>query len=80
MQLHGALLAADASAATEAAAVSAEAATAVSGEGAAAAAAASAVAAAANPLMELDEAERALYLQAQIMSEVRRALDTVWLT
>lgn len=66
-----ALLAADATTATEAAAASAEAAAGVTSEGAAAAAL-SAVTAAANPLMQLDEAERALYLQAQIMSEVGR--------
>lgn len=67
--LTGALLAADATTATESAAASAEAAAGVTSEEAAAAAL-SAVTAAANPLMQLDEAERALYLQAQIMSEV----------
>lgn len=70
ISVTGAVLAADASTATEAAAATAEAAAGVTSE-AAAAAALSAVTAAANPLMQLDEAERALYLQAQIMSEVR---------
>jgi 3-oxoacyl-(acyl-carrier-protein) synthase len=69
IRLTGALLAADATTATEAAAASAEAAAGVTSEEAAAAAL-SAVTSAANPVMQLDEAERALYLQAQIMSEV----------
>jgi 3-oxoacyl-(acyl-carrier-protein) synthase len=65
----GALLAADATTAAEAAAAVAEAAAGVTSEEAAAAAL-SAVTAATNPLMQLDESERAMYLQAQIMSEV----------
>jgi hypothetical protein len=69
LALTGALLAADAATATEVAAATAEAAAGVTSKGAAAAAL-SAVTAAANPLLQLDEAERALYLQAQIMSEV----------
>lgn len=68
LSVTGALLAADATTATEAAATIAEAAAVVTSE---AAAALSAVTAAANPLLQLDEAERGLYLQAQIMSEVR---------
>jgi 3-oxoacyl-(acyl-carrier-protein) synthase len=70
ISVTGAMLAADATTATEAAAATAEADAGVTSE-AAAAAALSAVTAAANPLTQLDEAERALYLQAQIMSEVR---------
>lgn len=70
LSVTGALLAADATTATEAAATIAEAAAGVTSE-AAAAAALSAVTAAANHLLQLDEAERGLYLQAQIMSEVR---------
>lgn len=71
LSLVGALLAADASTATEAAAAHAEAAAGVTDEVTAAAAALSAVTASTNPLLQLDEDERGLYLQAQIMSEVR---------
>jgi 3-oxoacyl-(acyl-carrier-protein) synthase len=70
INLTGAMLAADATTATEAAAASAEAAAGVTNEEAAAAAL-NAVTAATDPLLQLDEGERALYLQAQIMSEVR---------
>lgn len=70
INVTGAMLAADATTATEAAAASAEAAAGVTSEEAAAAAL-NAVTAATNPLLQLDEGERALYLQAQIMSEVR---------
>jgi 3-oxoacyl-(acyl-carrier-protein) synthase len=70
INLTGATLAADATTATEAAAASAEVAAGVTSEEAAAAAL-DAVTAATNPLLQLDEGERALYLQAQIMSEVR---------
>jgi hypothetical protein len=67
VRLSGAVLAADAVAAAEVAAVSAPQVAAVD-EGVAAA---SIVAAATNPLAELDDTERTLFLQAQIMSEVR---------
>lgn len=72
--LCGAVLAADAIAAAEAAAAAIQptlaGSSAAAQEAAAAAAASSAVAAISNPLIQLDEAERSLYLQAQIMSEV----------
>lgn len=73
LSMVGAVLAADATTATEAAAATAEAAAGVTSEEAAAVAL-SAVTAAANPLLQLDEAERGLYLQAQIMSEVREVV------
>lgn len=77
ISITGALLAADASTATEAAAATAEAAAGITSEDAAAAAL-NAVTAATNPLIQLDEAERTLYLQAQIMSEVSVATTAFW--
>lgn len=75
ISVRGAVLAADAVAAAEAAAAASQpalaAGTPAAQEAAAAAAASTAVAAVSNPLMQLDEAERGLFLQAQIMSEVR---------
>jgi hypothetical protein len=72
--MRGGVLAADAVAAAEAAAAASQpalaAGTPAAQEAAAAAAASTAVAAVTNPLMQLDEAERGLFLQAQIMSEV----------
>jgi hypothetical protein len=74
IRMRGAVLAADAVAAAEAAAAASQpalaAGTPAAQEAAAAAAASTAVAAVSNPLMQLDEAERSLFLQAQIMSEV----------
>jgi hypothetical protein len=74
ISMRGGVLAADAVAAAEAAAAASQpalvAGTPAAQEAAAAAAASTAVAAVTNPLMQLDEAERGLFLQAQIMSEV----------
>jgi hypothetical protein len=67
INVRGAVLAADAVAAAEAAAVASQPALAAGTP----AAQATAVAAVSNPLMQLDKAERSLFLQAQIMSEVR---------
>eukprot|EP00882_Tetradesmus_deserticola_P030425 GHRQ01034155.1.p1 GENE.GHRQ01034155.1~~GHRQ01034155.1.p1 ORF type:complete len:146 (-),score=56.91 GHRQ01034155.1:373-780(-) len=75
--MRGGVLVADAVAAAEAAAAASQpalaAGTPAAQEAAAAAAASTAVAAVSNPLMQLDEAERSLFLQAQIMSEVSAA-------
>lgn len=77
--LQGALLAVDAAAAAEAGAArdimaSAPAADSSATAAAQAAAAAAAIAAVSNPLLGLDDAERSLYLQAQIMAEVHGML------
>eukprot|EP00882_Tetradesmus_deserticola_P027243 GHRQ01030127.1.p1 GENE.GHRQ01030127.1~~GHRQ01030127.1.p1 ORF type:complete len:346 (+),score=193.87 GHRQ01030127.1:954-1991(+) len=78
ISMRGGVLVADAVAAAEAAAAASQpalaAGTPAAQEAAAAAAASTAVAAVSNPLMQLDEAERSLFLQAQIMSEVRGML------
>jgi hypothetical protein len=85
ISMRGGVLAADAVAAAEAAAAAASqpalaAGTPAAQEAAAAAAASTAVAAVTNPLMQLDEAERGLFLQAQIMSEVRSCWVAVFST
>ena len=76
LHLVGGVLVADAMAAAEAGAFGETTTAAFSGTGATAAATLAAgagyqVSAAANPLLEMDEEERSLYLQAQILGEVR---------